>query len=92
MTPLPLSAPAADTVTDASFCQADEPPEAVTVGAMWSSFTVAPAVGVDQSEVLLSASTARNSTSVVPSADTVTVGPDTAADQVAPPSVELRWS
>ena len=52
-------------------------------------FTV-PFVPV-QAEALPTASTDRNCTSVGPSAETVTAAPAVAADQVAPPSAEVRY-
>ena len=89
------NAPEPVTVTDARFCQDVDPPLTTgSPGAERSSRTVAaavPAAGV-QADGLAAASTLRNCTSVSPSAVTLTVAPGWAADQVAPPSVDVRLS
>ena len=64
------------------------------VGAPRSSFTVfvAPATPGTHSETLPAPSTARNCTSVVPSAETTADAPEVPADHVVPPSVDVRYS
>src|SRR5690349_12776441 len=81
-------------VSEATFCQVSEPPPAVgRLGAVRSRRTVEPAVGVlgTQFEVRPATSTARNCTSVSPSAVMVAVEPVTGADHAVPPSVEVRY-
>ena len=87
--------PPAATVNDAWFFHVSEPPLTVdSVGAVRSRRTVLPAVDGEgaQPEALPAPSRARNSTSVCPSAETVSFAPETGADQVVPPSAELRYS
>ena len=65
------------------------------VGAPRSSLTVfvAPAAAGTHDETLPAPSTARNCTSVLPSAETTaTDAPDVPADHVVPPSVDVRYS
>ena len=81
--------PDADTLTGADACQADEPPTTLGAdGSVRSIRTVAPI----HADVLPAPSTACSWTRVSPCAETVTVAPALAADQVAPPSVEVRCS
>src|SRR5205814_5085005 len=75
--------------SEATLCQAEEPPE--TVGADGSVRSIRTAACV-HADVRLVLSIERNSTSVSPSAATTSAAPATGADQVAPPSVELRYS
>ena len=87
--------PAADTVSDGWFFQASEPPlTEVSVGAVRSRRTVLPAVDGEgvQADALPAPSRVRNSTSVSPSAETVSLPPETAADQLVPPLVDVRYS
>ncbi len=77
------------------FCQASDPPVTVgKLGAVRSMRTVLPGPGLagDQADALPSASSERNCTSVWPSADAVTEDPGAGADQVAPASVDSRYS
>ena len=79
---------------DAVDCQPSEPPLMLgSVGAVRSIRTVPVAsggVGV-QSDRLPAASTARNSISVSPSSLIVASGPAVGADQLPPPSVDVRY-
>ena len=75
--------------SEATLCQAGEPP--ATVGSDGSVRSIRTATCVHP-DVRLEKSTARNSTSVSPSAITSSVVPGRGADQVLPPSVELRDS
>jgi hypothetical protein len=77
-----------------TFCQAGEPPLALgAVGAVRSRRTVLPASGTagDQALAFAAASRVRNWTTVSPSAVTGEEPPETAADQVAPLSREMRY-
>ena len=82
------------TVTEATFCQVSEPPATVgAVGSVRSRRTVPPGkllVGY-QVEMLPAPSTARNWSSVSPSAVIAAGLPDVADPQVVPPSVEVRY-
>ena len=74
-------------VTEAALVQLSEPPLTLgSVGSVRSRRTVA--VG-DQAEVLPAPSTAADCTSVSPSAETVSVAPEAAGDQLAPASLEV---
>ena len=57
-----------------------------------SIFAVVAEDTADHADRCARLSTDRNSTSVVPCAETVVVGPDTAADHVLPPFVDVRYS
>ena len=81
--------PAAEIVTVATFCQVSEPPE--TVGAVGAVRSIL-AVACTHAERLPAASTERYSTSVSPSAETVSDEPATGEDQVDPASVDVRYS
>src|SRR5947208_16854571 len=87
-------APVAVTVTEAAVCHESEPPlnDAASVGAVRSILTVeaAPATAGVQAEPFPALSVVRNWTSVCPSDETVTLVPAAGADQVEPPSVEVR--
>ena len=86
--------PEAETVTWATSCQDSDPPvTAGAVGAVRSIETVLPTVGEDGAHADRSpeTSTERNCTRVVPVAVIETVVPVTAADQVTPLSVEVRY-
>src|SRR3954470_10391555 len=95
--PLPGTSvePAAVTVADAAFLQTATPP--VTVGSagavrsMRMGAAAVPAAGV-QAPTAPEPSTARNCTSVSPSAETVRPAPPVAADHDVPPFVEVRYS
>src|SRR5215831_13612674 len=86
--------PEAETTTDAAVCHASDPPVNVvgTVGTVRSMRTVfvAPALAGVQADTLPALSVLRNCTSVWPSALTVSLVPAVGADQVRPPSVEVR--
>ena len=88
MTPLPRSVAAGVTTTELSFCQADDPPAALTVGAVRSIRTSAGAL---QSDTLPALSATWNSTRVSPSAEMVAVDAVVVADQFTPPSVDVRY-
>jgi len=78
-----------------TLCQDDEPPlTSGLVGSVRSSRTVLAAVGLagSHADALPALSTARNCTSVSPSAVTSTLVPVAGTDQLAPPSVEVRYS
>ena len=80
----------ADTVTDAAFCQVADPPltEVGAVGAV-RSMEISCVIHPDG---LPAPSTARKPTSVCPSTLTVSAEPLTGVDQVAPASVDSRYS
>ena len=81
--------PDAETATGAEACQDEEPPATLGAdGSVRSIRTVAPT----HAEVFPAPSTARSWTRVSPCAETVATAPAPAADQVAPPSVEVRCS
>ena len=90
---MPEAASLADTetVAETAVSQLDDPPVALTTGAVRSSLIVLPAPTLDQAEALPAASTARNCTSVWPSSLTVSELPETGPDQVTPPSVEVWY-
>ena len=69
------------------------PPTVGSDGAVRSSMTVSVASGVAgvHADTLPAASTERNCTSVVPSAEIATELPVAAADQVVPPFVDVRY-
>ena len=69
----------------------EPPPTDGTDGAVWSSITVLWSSTGDQSDVLPAASTARNCTSVVPSALIGAEAPFAGCDQVPPPSLEVSY-
>ena len=86
-------APAAEIGSEVAFSHPDDPPLAVgVVGAVRSSRTVPPmTVGTGvHAETLPALSMLWYSTSVSPSAGTFSELPATGADQVAPPSVDVR--
>ena len=84
--------PAAVSVIEATFWYLSAPPVIVgTLGTVWSSLAVPPGATADHGDMRPTPSTARNSTSVVPCAVTLTVPPAVAADQVEPPFVEVRY-
>ena len=73
--------------------QASDPPETLgAAGAVRSMLAVDPTVTAVQADAVPRLSTLRNSTVVEASALTVTDGPDTGADHVDPPSVDVRDS
>ena len=80
----------AETVTDAAFCQAADPP-VTEIGADGAVRSMATSC-VIHPDVLPAPSTARKPTSVCPSALTVSTDPTTGVDQVAPASVDSRYS
>ncbi|MFN8121540.1 MAG: hypothetical protein U0237_03830 [Thermoleophilia bacterium] len=91
----PSVAPDALTVTEATLCQAGDPPLAVgAVGFVRSMRTVEPEVAEAGAQplVLPAWSAVRNCTRVSPSAVTVAVLPAAGALQVVPPSVLVRCS
>ena len=74
---------------DATFCHEVELPLMLgAVGAVRSRRTVAPT----QADARPATSTARNRTSVSPSAETASEEPAAGADQVEPPSVDVSDS
>ena len=78
-----------DTVTEATFCQDEEPPLTVgAVGVVRSRRTVACV----QADALPILSTARNCTSVSPCAVIALDVAVAVADQVVPPLVDMRTS
>src|SRR5436190_3334543 len=84
----PVSVPAAAEIdTEATFCHDSEPPDTVGVPGAVRSIRATPCTHAD---VLPAPSTARNSTSVSPSAVTESDPPAAAADHVTPASVEVR--
>ena len=77
------------TVTDAAFVHAPVAPETVTVGLLRSSRTVS---GVAHADVLPTASTARNRTSVSPWAEMTALAPDCGVPHVDPALVlDAHW-
>jgi hypothetical protein len=77
------------------FCQPEGAPAMTgSVGKVRSRRTVLPASATAgaQPDVLPTASADRNCTIVSPSAMTATLGPDAGADQLVPPSVDVRYS
>ena len=87
--------PDAETITDATLCQPEEPPVTLgAVGAVRSMRTVllAPALAGFQAERLPAPSTERSCTSVWPSALIASDAPDAAEPHVVPPSVDSRNS
>ncbi len=85
--PLPRSVAAGVTTTELSFCQAEDPPEALTVGAVRSILTSAGALQLDTLPAL---SVTWNSTRVSPSVVMVAVDAVVGADH-APPLVDVWY-
>ena len=82
------------TVSDATLCHDSEPPDSAgALGPVRSSLTVlaAPATAGDHAELLPEVSVLRSCTMVVPSAATTADAPVIVADQVTPPSVDVRY-
>ena len=89
MIPLPRSVAAGVTTTELTFCQAEDPPAALTVGAVRSIRTCAGAL---QSDTLPALSATWNSTRVSPSAVMVAVDAVVVPDQFTPPFVDVRYA
>ena len=87
--------PDAETTTDATLCQLEEPPATLgAVGAVRSMRTVLPAPELAgfQAERLPAPSTVRNCSSVWPSALIASDAPDAGEPHVVPPSADSRNS
>src|SRR5439155_19953906 len=87
--------PPAAIARKATFCQVSAPPDTTgVVGAERSMCTVllAPTTAGAHVEGLPERSSARNCTTVSPSADTASDAPAVGLSQVVPPSVDVRYS
>src|SRR5437870_48786 len=91
----PSLAPLAVIDTDATLCQPSEPPPIVgALGCVRSMRAVllAPTTAGAHDEALPERSSARNCTTVSPSAEAAIDPPAVGASQVVPPSVDVRYS
>ena len=88
LTPETASPADAEIVTDVVFSQLEDPPVALTTGAVRSSITVLAGPAGDHADTFPAGSTAWNCTSVWPSSLTISELPESGPDQVTPPSVE----